>query len=54
MHLRVEPIFAKCADEISQPDSERMQQLFLSLQEEVEKENSQTLDDLPDNSSEAG
>ena len=51
LFLRLEPIFVKCADEIPQPDSERTQQLFLSLQEEVEKE---TLDDLPDNSSEAG
>jgi hypothetical protein len=31
-----------------------MQELFLSVQAEVEKENSQALDDLPDNSSAVG
>jgi len=37
-----------------EPDPGRMQQLFLSLQEEVEKEISQPLNDLPDNSTAVG
>ena len=47
--------FGTWSDKPLQSDPERMQQLFLSLQEEVEeKENLQTLNDFPDNSSAVG